>query len=101
MSGSFTPSLTSWYVKWLFLCLLYGSFFQSVSKQSTDARPEYMRVIVSYVDGKIVAKPNGGQISSRLNSLVGANGLMLMPGSMLPGREYLSHIVMIGGIVDM
>ncbi|KAJ3631667.1 hypothetical protein MTP99_012783 [Tenebrio molitor] len=64
----------------------------------SDPRPEYVRAIVSYVDGKIVATPNGGQVSSRLNSLVGANGLMLLPGSMIPAKEYLSHIILIGDI---
>ncbi|XP_015834901.1 gephyrin isoform X3 [Tribolium castaneum] len=70
----------------------------SVKKQSTDARPEYVRAVVSYLHGKIVAEPNGGQISSRLNSLVGANGLILMPPSMIPTREYLSHIILIGNL---
>jgi hypothetical protein len=37
-------------------------------------------------------------VSSRLNSLVGANGLMLLPGSMIPAKEYLSHIILIGDI---
>ncbi|RZB40929.1 MoeA N domain containing protein [Asbolus verrucosus] len=87
-------------------CLEHASVWQfptiphvvTTSKQNSDPRPEYVRVIVSYHDGKIVAKPNGGQISSRLNSLVGANGLMLLPKSMTPSKEYLSKIILISDL---
>ncbi|PMP81072.1 MAG: molybdopterin molybdenumtransferase MoeA [Chloroflexus aggregans] len=42
-------------------------------------RPEYQRIVVSYQEGKLVAVTTGSQNSSRLLSLRGANGLLLVP----------------------
>jgi len=55
-------------------------------------RPEYQRIIVRYREGRMVATTTGSQSSSRLLSLRGANGLLLVPagetiypaGSVLP-----------------
>jgi molybdopterin molybdotransferase len=55
-------------------------------------RPEYQRVSVRFVDGRLTATSTGGQGSSRLLSLRGANGLLIVPadgrvhpaGSQLP-----------------
>ncbi len=46
-------------------------------------RPEYQRVILSWRDGTIWAASTGGQGSSRLISMRGANGLLLVP----PGKR--------------
>jgi molybdenum cofactor synthesis domain-containing protein len=48
-------------------------------------RPEYQRVIVSWEDGRLVARSTGAQGSSRLLSLRGANALLLVPGN---GKTY-------------
>jgi molybdopterin molybdotransferase len=42
-------------------------------------RAEYQRVVVRWADGVLVAASTGGQGSSRLLSLRGANGLLLVP----------------------
>lgn len=42
-------------------------------------RPEYQRVTVRWAEGRLVAAVTGGQGSSRLISLHGANGLLLVP----------------------
>jgi molybdenum cofactor synthesis domain-containing protein len=48
-------------------------------------RPEYQRAIVGWEDGRLVARSTGGQGSSRLLSLRGANALLLVPGD---GKRY-------------
>jgi molybdopterin molybdotransferase len=48
-------------------------------------RPEYQRAIVSWEDGRLVARSTGAQGSSRLLSLRGANALLLVPGN---GKQY-------------
>jgi molybdopterin molybdotransferase len=63
-------------------------------------RPEYQRVIVRFEDGKLVAHSTGGQGSSRLLSLRGANGLLLVP----PGEQVYAagkelEALLIGGVV--
>ncbi|NJM06679.1 molybdopterin molybdotransferase MoeA [Candidatus Gracilibacteria bacterium] len=50
----------------------------SAIRPSPD-RPEYQRVTISWRDGLFVATSTGGQGSSRLLSLRGANGLLLVP----------------------
>ncbi len=42
-------------------------------------RPEYQRVVLSWRDGTLWAASTGGQGSSRLLSMRGANGLLLVP----------------------
>lgn len=42
-------------------------------------RPEYQRVVVSWQAGRLVARSTGNQGSSRLLSMHGANGLLLVP----------------------
>jgi molybdopterin molybdotransferase len=46
-------------------------------------RPEYQRAVVRWSDGRLLASSTGGQGSSRLLSLHGANALLLVP----PGEE--------------
>jgi molybdopterin molybdotransferase len=48
-------------------------------------RPEYQRVVLSWREGTIWATSTGGQGSSRLISMRGANGLLLVPA----GEEIL------------
>lgn len=43
-------------------------------------RPEYQRAIVAWEDGLLAARSTGGQGSSRLLSMRGANALLLVPG---------------------
>ncbi len=42
-------------------------------------RPEYQRIIVTWQDGRLLARSTGVQSSSRLLSLRDANGLLLVP----------------------
>uniref|UniRef100_T1GX22 Peptidase S1 domain-containing protein n=1 Tax=Megaselia scalaris TaxID=36166 RepID=T1GX22_MEGSC len=46
-----------------------------------DSRPEYVRASVTSKNGKLFAKVNGNQMSSRLQSIVGADVLIHLPGS--------------------
>lgn len=45
-----------------------------------DPRPEYHRVTVKIEDGELKAYSTGGQRSSRVVSLAGANALIALPG---------------------
>lgn len=48
---------------------------------NNDARPEYVRLTVwKGVNGQFLSRSTGNQISSRLNSMVNANALLLVPG---------------------
>jgi molybdopterin molybdotransferase len=49
-------------------------------KASPD-RPEYQRAVVGWENGQLTARSTGGQGSSRLLSLRGANALLLVPAS--------------------
>jgi gephyrin len=62
-----------------------------------DARPEFHRVILrAGDDGTIKAHSTGGQRSSRVASLSGANGLVALPAKEERGpKEIIS-----GSIVD-
>lgn len=42
-------------------------------------RPEYQRVVIAWSGDRLVARSTGGQGSSRILSLRGANGLLLVP----------------------
>ncbi|SRR5258708_2659311 len=45
-----------------------------------DTRPEFHRVYVRASGGGLIASSTGGQRSSRIASLAGANGLVVLPG---------------------
>ncbi|EDV92093.1 molybdenum cofactor synthesis protein cinnamon [Drosophila grimshawi] len=45
-----------------------------------DPRPEYVRATVTSIQGQLHASVNGDQISSRLQSIVGADVLLHLPG---------------------
>lgn len=62
-----------------------------------DPRPEFHRVVLRAAgDGTIKAHSTGGQRSSRVASLCGANGLVALPASTERGlKEVLS-----GSFVD-
>lgn len=47
--------------------------------QPSPDRPEYQRVIIGWDQGRLTARSTGRQGSSRLLSLLGANGLLLVP----------------------
>lgn len=52
----------------------------TLTKQvKVDARPEYQRVYIHEVEGELVADSTGFQRSSRVGSLAGANGLLVLP----------------------
>jgi molybdopterin molybdotransferase len=62
-------------------------------------RPEYQRVILSWREGRIWAASTGGQGSSRLISMRGANGLLLVPagdGALPMGTEL--EVIMTGAL---
>lgn len=56
----------------------------AVPVRPSPDRPEYQRVTVRWADGGLIAAPTGGQGSSRLLSLHGANGLLLVPAGAQP-----------------
>ncbi|XP_034483851.1 molybdenum cofactor synthesis protein cinnamon [Drosophila innubila] len=60
-----------------------------------DARPEYVRASVTSIKGQLYASVNGDQISSRLQSIVGADVLIH-----LPGRSAEKHFVRTGDILS-
>jgi molybdopterin molybdotransferase len=59
-------------------------------------RPEYQRVIIRMEGSKLTAHSTGGQGSSRLLSLRGANGLLLVPpgDTPLPGGSELAALLL-------
>lgn len=62
--------------------IYYDSLQYGVS--NTDERPEYHRVRVTSSNGQLSATSTGKQISSRLNSLAGANGLAIVHKTVKP-----------------
>ncbi|CAG9819731.1 unnamed protein product [Phaedon cochleariae] len=67
--------------------------------ENKDNRPEYQRVRVYQQSGVTTLLSTGNQTSSRLNSLVGANGLALVYNYVIPKNSYnnsrLSYQVML------
>ena len=62
-----------------------------------DPRPEYHRVFISVTaKGGLLAVSTGGQRSSRVGSLTGANGLLCLPSSKDAGKQSIPK----GEIVD-
>lgn len=62
-----------------------------------DPRPEYHRVYISgTTEGGLIAVSTGGQRSSRVGSLRGANGLLALPSSKDSGTQSLKK----GELVD-
>ncbi|MDW8213358.1 MAG: molybdopterin molybdotransferase MoeA [Roseiflexaceae bacterium] len=47
-------------------------------------RPEYQRAVVSWEEGRLVARSTGRQGSSRLLSMLGANALLIVPAGTAP-----------------
>ncbi|MFQ3634042.1 gephyrin-like molybdotransferase Glp [Roseiflexus sp.] len=47
-------------------------------------RPEYQRAVVSWENGRLMARSTGRQGSSRLLSMLGANALLIVPAGMTP-----------------
>ncbi|KAB8142379.1 molybdopterin molybdotransferase MoeA [Chloroflexia bacterium SDU3-3] len=61
--------------------------------QASPDRPEYQRAVVSFEQGRLVARSTGGQGSSRLLSMRGANALLVVPprdGGYAPGQQLLA-----------
>lgn len=54
-----------------------------------DPRPEYHRVTVKVEDGEFRAYSTGGQRSSRVASLAGANALIALPQYVKGGPKQL------------
>lgn len=52
---------------------------QDFNPKLDPERPEYQRVHLKYGESGIRAQTTGNQISSRLNSFVGADGLLILP----------------------
>ena len=62
-----------------------------------DPRPEYHRVFISVTaEGGLLAVSTGGQRSSRVGSLTGANGLLCLPSS----KDISKQSILKGEIVD-
>ncbi|KAK9870063.1 hypothetical protein WA026_006157 [Henosepilachna vigintioctopunctata] len=69
--------------------------------KNNDERPTYLRAEVKYIDGAFVATTTGNQTSSRINSLVGANGLVLIPGNYKNYSQYESfNTILIGDLTN-
>lgn len=61
--------------------------------KNSDVRPEYHRVQVKIdLSGALTLESTGNQISSRLNSMVGANGLALVKGTTKEKKEQKSIV---------
>ncbi|XP_017480889.1 PREDICTED: molybdenum cofactor synthesis protein cinnamon [Rhagoletis zephyria] len=66
---------------------------------SLDPRPEYVRASVTSKNGRLYASVNGSQMSSRLQSIVGADVLVHLPGrtvgkpSAVAGDIYRSSVL--------
>lgn len=58
-------------------------------------REEYQRVAISWEQGRLVARSTGSQSSSRLMSLHGANGLLIVPpgNTLLPAGTLLEALL--------
>lgn len=69
------------------------------SLRNRDVRPEYVRVSVVYKNGALVATSTGSQVSSRLNSLLGANGLMVVPGNTEQAQDQSYDTVIISNVL--
>lgn len=68
-------------------------------------RPEYQRVQVRARHGDLFVMPCGSQQSSRLMSLTGANGLLILPAEVDAGRKHLPpgenvKVILLGDIQD-
>ncbi|XP_066141382.1 gephyrin [Euwallacea fornicatus] len=64
---------------------------------NNDHRPEYVRVKVrSSKDNELIACSTGNQISSRLNSMVDANGLLLVSGKTSIETGTLARVCLFG-----
>lgn len=51
------------------------------SARPAPDRTEYQRAVVRWLDGRLMARTTGAQVSSRLLSMIGANGLIIIePG---------------------
>lgn len=61
-----------------------------------DPRPEYHRVIIKASPAGFIAHSTGGQRSSRVASLSGANGLVTLPARGKDGPDKLQ----IGDVVE-
>lgn len=66
---------------------------------SLDPRPEFHRVVIKAGKDGLRAYSTGGQRSSRVASLKGANGLVALPGRAKDGPSRLEKGVMVGAVV--
>jgi gephyrin len=65
-----------------------------------DPRPEYHRVRVSVGEqGGLLATSTGGQRSSRVGSLIAANGLLCLPSSTSAGATHLDAGTLVEAII--
>ena len=65
-----------------------------------DPRPEYHRVFISVTEtGGLRAVSTGFQRSSRVGSLIGANGLLCLPSSKNSGRQSLAKGEMVDAMI--
>jgi len=65
-----------------------------------DPRPEFHRVVLrTGDDGTIKAHSTGGQRSSRIASLSGANGLVAVPASTEQGPKEVRSGSFVGAVV--
>lgn len=64
-----------------------------------DSRPEYHRVVIKAGPKGMVAYSTGGQRSSRVASLSGANGLIALPARVPDGPSELSAGEMADAVV--
>lgn len=65
---------------------------------NNDQRPEYVRVKVSQ---ELKASTTGNQISSRLNSMVHANGLLLVSGQSQLKKGQTRLVLLFGSLITL
>lgn len=66
---------------------------------SLDPRTEFHRVVISAAPDGLVAASTGGQRSSRVASVSGANGLVVLPQKVESGLKELAKGEMADAIV--
>lgn len=64
-----------------------------------DPRPEFHRVILRAGENGIRASSTGGQRSSRMVSLSGANGLVALPAKVPGGPEFIQTGALVDAVV--
>lgn len=81
-----------------FFSVMLVGLLQDHDVTNNDQRPEYVRVKVSQ---ELKASTTGNQISSRLNSMVHANGLLLVSGQSQLKKGQTRLVLLFGSLITL